>query len=214
MMAAGAPDFLNGDDDGLTTILNYVVQILTVLIIIVLLLILALCFLHRHYTKHGGQGDEVISLRDSLSRALCGGRSNHNHLIGSVSSKPPDVAPIARVDLGQAFANRHKDSDYGFQHEFEMLPDRFNDRTTKNSDAKENVYKNRYPDIKSYDQTRVKLSLLNSVLGTDYINANFVLGYKERKKFICAQVTFIYLYLTNIYWQQTKSFLYIIGSNG
>lgn len=68
-----------------------------------------------------------------------------------------------------------------------MLPNRFNDRTTKNSDLKENAAKNRYPDIKAYDQTRVKLSQINGIQGSDYINANFVIGYKERKKFICAQ---------------------------
>lgn len=71
-----------------------------------------------------------------------------------------------------------------------MLPTRFNDRTTKNSDAKENSNKNRYPDIKAYDQTRVRLSERTTngfTSGSDYINANFVLGYKERKKFICAQ---------------------------
>jgi protein-tyrosine phosphatase len=98
------------------------------------------------------------------------------------------MAPIVKHELPQAYVNRHKDSDYGFQQEFEMLPDRFSDRTTKNSDTKENVFKNRYPDIKAYDQTRVKLSTINSTIGSDYINANFVIGYKERKKFICAQV--------------------------
>lgn len=51
----------------------------------------------------------------------------------------------------------------------------------------ENAPKNRYPDIKAYDQTRVKLSQINGAIGSDYINANYVLGYKERKKFICAQ---------------------------
>lgn len=68
-----------------------------------------------------------------------------------------------------------------------MLPNRFSDRTTKNSDLKENACKNRYPDIKAYDQTRVKLAVINGLQTTDYINANFVIGYKERKKFICAQ---------------------------
>lgn len=73
-----------------------------------------------------------------------------------------------------------------------MLPDRFTDRTTKASEARENACKNRYPDIKAYDQTRVKLSQIEGVVGSDYINANFVISYKERKKFICAQGEYIY----------------------
>ena len=48
----------------------------------------------------------------------------------------------------------------------------------------------RYPDIRAYDQTRVKLSQIDGVQSTEYINANFVWGYKERKKFICAQGQF------------------------
>lgn len=105
-------------------------------------------------------------------------------------TKPADIGPINKNDLSQAYIQRHKDTDYGFLREYEMLPTRFNDRTTKNSDAKENSNKNRYPDIKAYDQTRVRLSerITNGFTsGSDYINANFVLGYKERKKFICAQ---------------------------
>lgn len=123
------------------------------------------------------------------SRAFCGGRTSHNHrhLLGHSTMKPADVGPILRDDLPNAYVQRHKDTDYGFSREYETLPNRFNDRTTKNSDAKENLGKNRYPDIKAYDQTRVKLSMLNGTIGSDYINANFVLGYKERKKFICAQ---------------------------
>lgn len=97
------------------------------------------------------------------------------------------MCPIAKAELVSAYIERHRDSDYGFQQEFELLPDRFSDRTTRASDARENIYKNRYPDIKAYDQTRVKLSQVDSIAGSDYINANYVLGYKERKKFICAQ---------------------------
>lgn len=62
---------------------------------------------------------------------------------------------------------------------------------------RENLHKNRYPDIKAYDQTRVKLAQIDSIAGSDYINANFVVGYKERKKFICAQGIVVY-YLDQI----------------
>lgn len=37
-----------------------------------------------------------------------------------VSSHPPDMSPILAADLPAAFAERHKDSDYGFQQEFEV----------------------------------------------------------------------------------------------
>lgn len=97
------------------------------------------------------------------------------------------MCPLSKSELVVAYMERHRDSDYGFQQEFELLPDRFSDRTTKASDARENMYKNRYPDIKCYDQTRVKLLQVDGIAGSDYINANYVLGYKERKKFICAQ---------------------------
>ncbi|CAH0731592.1 unnamed protein product, partial [Brenthis ino] len=107
-----------------------------------------------------------------------------------VSATPPDMPPIAKEDLAAAYAERQADSDYGFQKEFEllqMLPECFPDRTTHASEARENQPKNRYPDIKAYDQTRVKLSQQDGITGSDYINANYVMGYKERKLFICAQ---------------------------
>lgn len=74
--------------------------------------------------------------------------------------------------------------------EFESLPESFPDRTTIESDRIENVTKNRYPDIKSYDQTRVVLKKIDDIEGSDYINADFVNGglvNKQDKRFICAQ---------------------------
>jgi len=37
-----------------------------------------------------------------------------------VPAQPPDMPPISLADLPSAYAERHKDSDYGFQHEFEV----------------------------------------------------------------------------------------------
>ncbi|XP_014090961.2 tyrosine-protein phosphatase 69D isoform X2 [Bactrocera oleae] len=185
MTPGTVPENFQSDQD-LSVVLNIFIQALALLIGIVLLLIGATCYLH-HNTKNTVPGEE-ISLRDSLSRALFRGRTpNHRHFIGSGNGKASDIGPIHKADLCTAYRNRHKDTDYGFLREYEMLPNRFSDRTTKNSDMKENASKNRYPDIKAYDQTRVKLSQINGIQGSDYINANFVIGYRERKKFICAQ---------------------------
>ena len=65
-----------------------------------------------------------------------------------VSVPPTSAAPIAKNELLQAYVERHQNADYGFQHEYETLPERFSDRTTRASDTRENMPKNRYPDIK------------------------------------------------------------------
>ncbi|XP_071455284.1 tyrosine-protein phosphatase 69D [Hetaerina americana] len=164
-------------------LISIILQVLCGIIFVVLILLLAICLLQR-YTKQVAEAQGVeMTLRNSF-RHLCRGLRG-GHVL--VSSSPPDMTPISKENLVTAFIERHRDSDYGFQHEFELLPDRFPDRTTRASEARENMYKNRYPDIKAYDQTRVKLSCADNVIGGDYINANFVVGYKERKKFICAQ---------------------------
>lgn len=165
------------------TTLSVILQLSIALILIIIILLIALCVLHR-YTKRAQQrGEEIITLRNSF-RHLCRSLRGRHQL---VAASPPDMPPIPKSELLQAYLERHRDSDYGFQHEFELLPDRFTDRTTRASEARENLYKNRYPDIKCYDQTRVRLAQMDGICGSDYINANFVLGYKERKKFICAQ---------------------------
>ncbi|XP_076237870.1 protein tyrosine phosphatase 69D [Calliopsis andreniformis] len=165
------------------TTLSIILQISIALILIIIILLIVLCILHR-YTKRAQQrGEEVITLRNSF-RHLCRSLRGRHQL---VAASPPDMPPIPKNELLHAYLERHRDSDYGFLHEFELLPDKFTDRTTRASEARENLYKNRYPDIKCYDQTRVRLAQMDGICGSDYINANFVLGYKERKKFICAQ---------------------------
>ncbi|XP_058804465.1 tyrosine-protein phosphatase 69D isoform X2 [Phymastichus coffea] len=165
------------------TTLGVILQLSVVLILIIIILLITLCVLHRYSKRAQQRGEEIITLRNSF-RHLCQSLRGRHQL---VAATPPDMPPIPKNDLLQAYLERHRDSDYGFQHEFELLPDRFTDRTTRASEMRENVYKNRYPDIKCYDQTRVRLTQMDGILGSDYINANFVLGYKERKKFICAQ---------------------------
>ncbi|GBL73599.1 Tyrosine-protein phosphatase 69D [Araneus ventricosus] len=137
--------------------------------------------------KHGPQyleNGERLGLTALILRTI----NRNGHLPrGGPLSKIPRLGPISAEELPAAFIERHMDSDLLFQSEFEALPDSFKDRTTHASDAPENLNKNRYPDIKAYDQTRVRLPVIDGIPGSDYINANFVEGYKGRKTFICAQ---------------------------
>ncbi|XP_026493551.2 tyrosine-protein phosphatase non-receptor type 9 isoform X2 [Vanessa tameamea] len=50
-----------------------------------------------------------------------------------------------------------------------------------------NLAKNRYTDVLCFDHSRVLLSQLDDDPSSDYINANYVDGYKQRNAFICTQ---------------------------
>ncbi|XP_070381518.1 receptor-type tyrosine-protein phosphatase kappa-like isoform X10 [Dermacentor albipictus] len=51
----------------------------------------------------------------------------------------------------------------------------------------ENKHKNRYADLLPYDDTRVILHPLKNDPSSDYINANYINGYRKPKAYICTQ---------------------------
>jgi len=58
-----------------------------------------------------------------------------------------------------------------------------------------NLTKNRYTDVLCYDHSRVILSLEDDDPTSDYINANFVDGYKQKNAYISTQGRyFLYIY--------------------
>ncbi|XP_041711751.1 receptor-type tyrosine-protein phosphatase V isoform X2 [Coregonus clupeaformis] len=62
----------------------------------------------------------------------------------------------------------------GFRQTFEELNDVGKEYTTRAGELEANREKNRYPYILPYDHSRVRLSLLDSQLHSDYINASYV----------------------------------------
>ncbi|CAL1265307.1 unnamed protein product [Larinioides sclopetarius] len=154
-------------------------------ILVVLVLILVICLIRRRNScPYDGDDGEHLGLTALLRRTVH--RSSHLAR-GSHLSKLPYFGPIAAEELPAVYAEKHLDTDLLFRSEFEALPDVFRDRTTTASDSIDNVCKSRYPEIKAYDQTRVRLSSDLDIPGSDYINANFVEGYREKKLYICAQ---------------------------
>jgi len=60
-----------------------------------------------------------------------------------------------------------------------------------------NMYKNRYTDVLCLDESRVVLRCIDDDPLTDYINANFVDGYRQKNAYISTQgstVVFVLLH--------------------
>nr|XP_021325270.1 receptor-type tyrosine-protein phosphatase C isoform X2 [Danio rerio] len=94
------------------------------------------------------------------------------------------VEPIYPDGLIDAYRTKIADESRLFMDEFQSIPRIFNNYTIKEAKRPENQSKNRYVDILPYDYNRVTLS---SGSYGDYINASFIEGYQEPKKYIAAQ---------------------------
>jgi tyrosine-protein phosphatase non-receptor type 9 len=75
----------------------------------------------------------------------------------------------------------------GLYDEYNEIKSRGPDGTFEVSRFRANQSKNRYTDVLCYDHSRVKLSLIDDDPNSDYINANYVDGYKQKNAFISTQ---------------------------
>ena len=59
--------------------------------------------------------------------------------------------------------------------------------TWENSNSEVNKPKNRYANVIAYDHSRVLLTSIDGVPGSDYINANYIDGYRKQNAYIATQ---------------------------
>ncbi|XP_032243017.2 tyrosine-protein phosphatase Lar isoform X2 [Nematostella vectensis] len=112
------------------------------------------------------------------------GRRGSEEVIGP--GKFVTVKPIPVNKLAEYCQIHHSTGNKSFKEEFMCIrtPGNFSwDHSLK----EENKPKNRYQNIVAYDHTRVAISELDGIPGSDYINANFIDGYNHRNKFIATQ---------------------------
>ena len=55
-----------------------------------------------------------------------------------------------------------------------------------------NKPKNRYANVIAYDHSRVILQPMEAVPGSDYVNANYMDGYRKQNAYIATQVRIYY----------------------
>ncbi|XP_072504386.1 receptor-type tyrosine-protein phosphatase C isoform X2 [Notamacropus eugenii] len=98
-----------------------------------------------------------------------------------------NVEPIPADMLLETYKRKIADEGRLFLAEFQSIPRIFSKFPSKDARKPFNQNKNRYIDILPYDYNRVELSEINGDTGSDYINASYVDGFKEPRKYIAAQ---------------------------
>ncbi|XP_019411831.1 PREDICTED: receptor-type tyrosine-protein phosphatase epsilon isoform X2 [Crocodylus porosus] len=108
-------------------------------------------------------------------------------LLSRSPSGPKKYFPIPVENLEEEIRIRSADDGKLFREEFNSLTASYVQGTFEMANQEENREKNRYPNILPYDHSRVILTQMDSVAASDYINASYIDGYKEKNKFIAAQ---------------------------
>ncbi|XP_077591289.1 phosphatidylinositol phosphatase PTPRQ [Stigmatopora nigra] len=97
------------------------------------------------------------------------------------------LKPVNKKSFLQHVEDLCSNDNTKFQEEFSELPKLLQDLATTDADLPWNKSKNRFPNIKPYNNNRVKLLSEPGTAGSDYINASFVSGYLCPNEFIATQ---------------------------
>ncbi|XP_072341266.1 phosphatidylinositol phosphatase PTPRQ [Scyliorhinus torazame] len=97
------------------------------------------------------------------------------------------MRPINKKSFLQHVEDLCINNNLKFQEEFSELPKLGQELTSSDADLPWNRTKNRFANIKPYNNNRVKLMLEAGVPGSDFVNASYVSGYLCPNEFIATQ---------------------------
>ncbi|XP_076862510.1 receptor-type tyrosine-protein phosphatase O isoform X3 [Brachyhypopomus gauderio] len=117
----------------------------------------------------------------------CGAETFVNFASFERDGKLPYNCPVQLDDFEAYVKDMSKDSAYKFSLQFEELKSVGLDLSHDAADLSVNRPKNRYTNILPYDFSRVKLISMHNDEGSDYINANYIPGYKSPHEYIATQ---------------------------
>ncbi|KAF4076291.1 hypothetical protein AMELA_G00212710 [Ameiurus melas] len=94
--------------------------------------------------------------------------------------------PISVCELADHIERLKANDSLRFSQEYESI-DPGQQFTWENSNMEVNKPKNRYANVIAYDHSRVVLTSVDAVPGSDYINANYIDGYRKQNAYIATQ---------------------------
>ncbi|XP_036372832.1 receptor-type tyrosine-protein phosphatase delta-like isoform X23 [Megalops cyprinoides] len=94
--------------------------------------------------------------------------------------------PIPITELADHLERLKANDNLKFSQEYESI-DPGQQFTWEHSNLEVNKPKNRYANVIAYDHSRVLLSAIEGIPGSDYINANYIDGYRKQNAYIATQ---------------------------
>uniref|UniRef100_A0A3Q2DRQ3 Protein tyrosine phosphatase receptor type Q n=1 Tax=Cyprinodon variegatus TaxID=28743 RepID=A0A3Q2DRQ3_CYPVA len=150
----------------------------------VLLILLICCSVKIHQRKKEGgtyspREAEIIETKCKLDQLIA---------VADMELKQEKLnRPVNKKSFLQHVEDLCANDNSKFQEEFSDLPKLLPDLATTDADLPWNKSKNRFLNIKPYNNNRVKLLSEPGMAGSDYVNASFVSGYLCPNEFIATQ---------------------------
>ncbi|XP_036035397.1 receptor-type tyrosine-protein phosphatase F isoform X19 [Onychomys torridus] len=154
-------------------------------VILIILIVIAILLFKRKRTHSPSSKDEQsVGLKDSLLA-----HSSDPVEMRRLNYQTPgmrDHPPIPITDLADNIERLKANDGLKFSQEYESI-DPGQQFTWENSNSEVNKPKNRYANVIAYDHSRVLLTSIDGVPGSDYINANYIDGYRKQNAYIATQ---------------------------
>uniref|UniRef100_UPI003AAFD541 protein tyrosine phosphatase receptor type Fa isoform X1 n=1 Tax=Centroberyx gerrardi TaxID=166262 RepID=UPI003AAFD541 len=165
------------------------------IIIIVIAILLFKSKQERKRASPSAKDEHMAGVKDSLlahsSDPVEMRRLNYQTQGSSAPSCPNtprmrEHPPIATCDLADHIERLKANDSLRFSQEYESV-DPGQQFTWEHSNLEVNKPKNRYANVIAYDHSRVILTPVDGVPGSDYINANYIDGYRKQNAYIATQ---------------------------
>ncbi|XP_039567389.1 receptor-type tyrosine-protein phosphatase F isoform X17 [Passer montanus] len=153
-------------------------------ILIIIIVIAILLFKRKRAHSPSAKDEHSIGLKDSLLA-----HSSDPVEMRRLNYQTPgmrDHPPIPVTDLADNIERLKANDGLKFSQEYESI-DPGQQFTWENSNLEVNKPKNRYANVIAYDHSRVILTSIDGVPGSDYINANYIDGYRKQNAYIATQ---------------------------
>ncbi|XP_030647923.1 protein tyrosine phosphatase receptor type Fa isoform X6 [Chanos chanos] len=164
-------------------------------VILIIITVIAILLFKRKRTSPSVKDEHSAGVKDSLLAHSCDPvemrRLNYQTQGSSIPSRPNtprmrEHPPISVSELADHIERLKANDGLRFSQEYESI-DPGQQFTWEHSNLEVNKPKNRYANVIAYDHSRVILASVDGVPGSDYINANYIDGYRKQNAYIATQ---------------------------